>query len=102
MYHPAASFPLHAVAVQARRNSTVVKARRAGLIANRSGQDERAQEEVLHSLYGADADATVAKATELAGSILVEPFDTPVGRMAVIRDPQGATFSIIQPPPPAA
>jgi predicted enzyme related to lactoylglutathione lyase len=50
----------------------------------------------------ADADATVAKATELAGSILVEPFDTPVGRMAVIRDPQGATFSIIQPPPPAA
>jgi uncharacterized protein len=50
----------------------------------------------------ADADATVARATELGGSILVEPFDTPVGRMAVIRDPQGATFSIIQPPPPAA
>jgi predicted enzyme related to lactoylglutathione lyase len=50
----------------------------------------------------ANADATVAKATELGGSILVEPFDTPVGRMAVIRDPQGATFSIIQPPPQAA
>jgi predicted enzyme related to lactoylglutathione lyase len=50
----------------------------------------------------AGADATVARATELGGSTLVEPFDTPVGRMAVIRDPQGATFSIIQPPPPAA
>jgi predicted enzyme related to lactoylglutathione lyase len=45
----------------------------------------------------ADADATVAKSTELGGSVLAEPFDTPVGRMAVVRDPQGATFSIIQP-----
>ena len=45
----------------------------------------------------ADADATAAKATELGGSVLVTPFDSPVGRMAVLRDPQGATFSIIQP-----
>jgi uncharacterized protein len=45
----------------------------------------------------ADADATAAKATELGGSVLVPPFDTPVGRMAVLRDPQGATFSIIRP-----
>ena len=37
-----------------------------------------------------------AKATELGGSVLVPPFDTPVGRMAVIVDPQGAVFSIIQ------
>jgi predicted enzyme related to lactoylglutathione lyase len=29
--------------------------------------------------------------------VLVPPFDTPVGRMAVLRDPQGATFSIIRP-----
>src|ERR1022692_3632355 len=43
------------------------------------------------------ADATVAKAAELGGSVLSEPFDTPVGRMAVISDPQGATFSILQP-----
>jgi len=43
------------------------------------------------------ADATVAKAAELGGSVLAEPFDTPVGRMAVISDPQRATFSIIQP-----
>jgi len=47
----------------------------------------------------ADADATVAKARELGGSVLVEPFDTPVGRMAAVRDPQGATFSIIKSAP---
>jgi uncharacterized protein len=46
----------------------------------------------------ADADATAAKATELGGGLVVpEPFDTPVGRIAVISDPQGAVFSIIQP-----
>jgi predicted enzyme related to lactoylglutathione lyase len=45
----------------------------------------------------ADADATAAKATELGGSVLVAPFDTPVGRIAVLRDPQGATFSVLQP-----
>jgi uncharacterized protein len=43
-----------------------------------------------------DADATAARAKELGGSVVAEPFDTPVGRMAVIRDPQGATFSIIK------
>jgi predicted enzyme related to lactoylglutathione lyase len=49
-----------------------------------------------------DADATAAKVTELGGSIPVEPFDTPVGRIAVARDPQGAVFSIIKPTPPPA
>jgi predicted enzyme related to lactoylglutathione lyase len=44
----------------------------------------------------ADADATAAKVTELGGSILAAPFDTPVGRIAVVQDPQGAAFSIIQ------
>jgi uncharacterized protein len=53
-----------------------------------------------HVYFGvADADATVAKATELGGSVLVPPFDTPVGRMAVIADPQSAVFSIIQQAP---
>jgi predicted enzyme related to lactoylglutathione lyase len=50
----------------------------------------------------ADADATAAKITELGGSILAEPFDSPVGRMAVAQDPQGAAFSIIQPAPQPA
>jgi uncharacterized protein len=46
-----------------------------------------------------DADATAARATELGGSVMVAPFDTPVGRMAVLTDPQGAVFSIIKPAP---
>lgn len=50
----------------------------------------------------AGADAAAAKATELGGSVLMAPFDTPVGRMAVLRDPQGATFSIVQPAGQAA
>ena len=56
-----------------------------------------------HVYFGvADADATVAKATELGGSVLAPAFDTPVGRMAVIADPHGAVFSIIQPAPQPA
>jgi predicted enzyme related to lactoylglutathione lyase len=47
----------------------------------------------------ADADATAAKVAELGGSILVEPFDSPVGRIATARDPQGAVFSFIKPAP---
>ena len=47
----------------------------------------------------ADADAAAAKVTELGGTVMVEPFDTPVGRIAVVSDPQGAVFSIIKSAP---
>ena len=47
----------------------------------------------------ADADAAVAKAAELGGAVVVEPFDMSVGRMAVVSDPQGAVFSIIKSAP---
>jgi predicted enzyme related to lactoylglutathione lyase len=50
----------------------------------------------------ADADATVAKVTELGGSVLAEPFDSPVGRIATVRDPQGTAFSIIKSAPQPA
>jgi uncharacterized protein len=47
-----------------------------------------------------DPDATTAKAKELGASALMEPMDVPkVGRLAVLRDPQGATFGIIKPEP---
>jgi predicted enzyme related to lactoylglutathione lyase len=39
-----------------------------------------------------DADATAAKASELGGEIVAGPSDAPWTRMAVIKDPQGATF----------
>lgn len=43
----------------------------------------------------ADADATAARAAELGGTILVPPRDIPQGRLAALRDPQGALFSVI-------
>jgi uncharacterized protein len=42
----------------------------------------------------ADADATAARASELGGSVIAGPFDMPIGRRAVLADPQGAAFSI--------
>ena len=39
-----------------------------------------------------DADATARKASELGGQVVSGPFDAPWVRMAVIADPQGATF----------
>jgi predicted enzyme related to lactoylglutathione lyase len=39
-----------------------------------------------------DADATAAKAAELGGKLIAEPFDAPWVRMTVIADPQGATL----------
>ena len=51
----------------------------------------------------ADADASVAKASRCwAARSMAEPFDTPVGRIAVVGDPQGAVFSIIKSVPQPA
>jgi len=45
----------------------------------------------------ADCDATAARAKQLGATIRYGPFDAPgVGRMALLGDPQGAGFSIIQ------
>jgi len=49
----------------------------------------------------ADADAAAAKIKQLGGSVVVEPFDTLIGKMAVAADPQGAVFSLYQPQLPA-
>lgn len=44
-----------------------------------------------------NADETAVKITEHGGSIRVPPFDAPgVGRMAMVADPSGADFAIIQ------
>lgn len=46
-----------------------------------------------------DVDAVVKLAVGAGGSVLSEPFDLPVGgRMAVVRDPMGAVFEIMQMP----
>jgi len=46
----------------------------------------------------ADTDASAARVTELGGNVSVPPFDTSAGRIAVVNDPHGGTFSIIAPP----
>jgi predicted enzyme related to lactoylglutathione lyase len=44
----------------------------------------------------ADCDATFAKAQELGGAAVMPPSDIPtVGRFAILKDPQGAHFSVI-------
>jgi predicted enzyme related to lactoylglutathione lyase len=43
-----------------------------------------------------DTDATVARAGELGGTVMVPPTDIPPGRFAVIGDPDGAPFAVIK------
>jgi len=44
-----------------------------------------------------NADETAEKITANGGSVRVPPFDAPgVGRMAMVADPSGADFAIIQ------
>ena len=45
-------------------------------------------------LWVDDPDATAAQAERLGGTVLAGPFDMPMGRRAVLADPQGATFSV--------
>jgi predicted enzyme related to lactoylglutathione lyase len=47
----------------------------------------------------ADCDATVAKARELGATVTVEPVDMQIGRFAGLIDPQGASFTLMQPAP---
>lgn len=42
------------------------------------------------------ADSSAEKIKSLGGTVKHGPFDTPYGRIAVVADPQGAVFSIIQ------
>ena len=49
----------------------------------------------------ADADRVAARAAELGGEVLTPPFDAGPVRMATLRDPQGAAFTVsaYSPPP---
>ena len=48
----------------------------------------------------ADTDASVAKTTELGGSLVQPAEDTPYGRLAVCADPTGAVFKLVAGPTP--
>jgi predicted enzyme related to lactoylglutathione lyase len=47
-----------------------------------------------------DTDGCAARAVELGGRVLAGPFDAPWVRMAVLQDPQGASFVASQFVPP--
>ena len=47
-----------------------------------------------------DTDAAIAELEQLGGNVSVPAFDTNAGRIAVVNDPQGGTFSVISPPQP--
>ena len=48
------------------------------------------------AFFGAEDTEAAAKAAEEAGgSVVVPPMDVPSGRMAVIADPQGAMFGVV-------
>lgn len=52
--------------------------------------------------FSPDVAATCAKAAELGATILMPPTPIPrIGQFAVICDPQGAVFNLLQPDPPA-
>jgi predicted enzyme related to lactoylglutathione lyase len=42
------------------------------------------------------AEATAVRCEQLGGKISVAPFDSPVGKIAVLNDSQGAVFSVLQ------
>jgi predicted enzyme related to lactoylglutathione lyase len=44
-----------------------------------------------------DTDETIGRLQSLGGTVSVPAFDSSAGRMAVVGDPQGGTFSIIAP-----
>jgi hypothetical protein len=44
-----------------------------------------------------DADASIARARELGGSVIQPAEDTPYGRLATLADPTGAAFKLIGP-----
>lgn len=43
----------------------------------------------------ADTDATIAQITELGGSVIAGPHDSPFGRLAEVADPAGTQFRIV-------
>ena len=49
----------------------------------------------------ADADATVARAADAGGSVLIPASDAPPGRLGLLADQFGARFAFLQPAPMA-
>lgn len=69
----------------------------AGIMDSRAFLPEHEQASWKIYWHVDDVDATVALATSLGGSIVVEAVDTPYGRLAGVADPAGAQFALRTP-----
>ncbi len=71
-----------------------------GLMAMPEGVPEGTPPHWMSYVAVDDVDEAIAKAADLGGVVLMAPFDIPnVGRMGVIKDPQGAVLSLMTPAP---
>jgi predicted enzyme related to lactoylglutathione lyase len=61
-----------------------------------SGEDAQLPPYWLTYFMLDDVDAGFDRARELGGELLSEPHDSPYGRFAPVRDPQGAVFALIK------
>ncbi len=79
-------------------NYTVLKKDNAGIGGLMQAPQPGTPAQWLPYVLVEDVDATAAQAARLGGRICNAPFDVPeVGRIAVLSDPQGATFGILKP-----
>jgi hypothetical protein len=73
----------------------------AGVVGTNDGNHPELKDIPPHwsvSIHVDDVDARVKKCEALGGKVLQGPFDVPtVGRMALLQDPQGATFWLMKP-----
>ncbi len=65
-----------------------------GIMDAKSFLSEGARDQWSIYWYVDDADAAAANAKALGGSVVMEPQDTPFGRLATLRDPSGAYFKL--------
>jgi uncharacterized protein len=69
----------------------------AGMMPNPAGAEDNVPQAWLGYFQVPDCDATVDKAKAGGGQVFVSPQTMPgVGRFAVLADPQGATFGVLQ------
>ena len=82
---------------------TYLIARASGAMVAGLMQTEGEQPQAWNIYFAVDdCDATVAAATGLGARVYVPPADIPnTGRFAILADPQGATFCVLQPLPMA-
>jgi uncharacterized protein len=75
-----------------------VRGRHAAAIVSEHGAPAPPEPVWTTLIWVESADETAAKAAELGGTVIAQPFDSPGGgRQAVLADPAGAVFSVWEP-----